>query len=159
MTFCVASTFLQELYDDVTRQFLRRTGIKWIFQTPRSPWKGEFFEQLIGVVKWTLATTLRCKMFNKKQLQTFMKEAEAVVNNNPLMYTGDMHEDEALTPSHLIRNVIHLLLSVVPHEDMHQTLTTTQLHHQYFRLTETLDHFKCYSREGYLRSLQEWHDL
>ncbi|XP_064106914.1 uncharacterized protein LOC135215890 [Macrobrachium nipponense] len=161
MIFHAASNFLQEMYDeDVTRQFLHRTGIRCIFQTLRSPWKGGFLERLIGVVKRTLATTLCHNIFSEEQLPTLIKESEAVVNNRPLMYTRDKCEDEALTPSHLIHgDVVRLLPPMVPHEDMHLTLTTHQLCPQYFQLTETLYNLKCYWREGYLKSLQERHNL
>ncbi|XP_068236932.1 uncharacterized protein [Palaemon carinicauda] len=58
-TFKTASHLLQGLYEeDEVRQFLRRTGIQWRFQTPRAPWKGGFFERLIGVTKRTLRIAL-----------------------------------------------------------------------------------------------------
>ncbi|XP_064120182.1 uncharacterized protein LOC135224786 [Macrobrachium nipponense] len=107
-----------------------------------------------------LATTLRWNLFNEEQFQTLIKEAKAVANNHPLMYTGDMREDKALIPLHLIRqDVVRLLPPVVPHKEMHPTLTTDQLLHQYFWLTETLSRFKKYWREGYLKSMQERHNL
>ncbi|XP_064099375.1 uncharacterized protein LOC135210402 [Macrobrachium nipponense] len=156
VAFSDVSTFLQEMYDEgVTKQFLRKTGIRWIFQTPRSPWKGGFFERLIGVVKRTLATALHCNLFSEEQLRTLIKEAEAVVNIHPLMYTGDMREDQALTSSHLICGDVIRLLPPVVLKDVHLTLTTRQLRQQYFRLTESLDRLKHYWREGYLKSLRE----
>ncbi|XP_064106837.1 uncharacterized protein LOC135215817 [Macrobrachium nipponense] len=126
MTFRAASTCLQEVCDeDVAKVFLCHMGIKWVSQTPQSPRKVGFFERLIRVVKRTLATTLRRNLLTEEQLRTLIKEAEAAVNNRPLMYSGDMHmhEDEALTPSHLILGDVRLLPLMVPHEDMHMILT------------------------------------
>ncbi|XP_064104040.1 uncharacterized protein LOC135213871 [Macrobrachium nipponense] len=88
-------------------------------QIIRSSWKWGFFERLIEVVKSTLATALRRNVFSEEQLRTLIKEAKAVVNNRPLMYTGDMRDDEVLTQSHLIGgDVVRLLPPVVPHKDM-----------------------------------------
>ncbi|XP_066974320.1 uncharacterized protein [Macrobrachium rosenbergii] len=114
---------------------------------------------MVGVVKRTLATTLRCAIFLEEQLRTLIKKAEVVINNRPLMYAGDTRENEVLTPSHLIRsNMICLLPPVVPHEEMYATLTSRQLRHIYFCLTETLERFKTLWRDGYLKSLRERHD-
>ncbi|XP_068204683.1 uncharacterized protein [Palaemon carinicauda] len=89
-TFKTASHLLQGLYEeDGVQQFLRRTGIKWRFQTPRAPWKGGFFERLIGVTKRTLQIALGKKYLPDTHVLTLVKGAEAVVNNRPLMYSGD----------------------------------------------------------------------
>ncbi|XP_068237045.1 uncharacterized protein [Palaemon carinicauda] len=103
-TFKTASNLLQGLYEkDEVQQFLRKTGIEWRFQTPHAPWKGGFFERLIGVTKRVLQIALRKKYLPDAHVLTLVKEAMAVVNNRPLMYSGDKCEDEVLTPSHLVR--------------------------------------------------------
>ncbi|XP_068229428.1 uncharacterized protein [Palaemon carinicauda] len=103
-TFKTASNLLHGLYEeDEVQQFLRKTGIEWRFQTPRAPWKGGFFELLIGVTKRTLQIALGKKYLPDANVLTLVKEAEAVVNNRPLMYSGDKCEDEVLTTSHLVR--------------------------------------------------------
>ncbi|XP_068209224.1 uncharacterized protein [Palaemon carinicauda] len=85
-TFKTASHLLQGLYkEDEVKQFLRRTGIQWRFQTPRAPWKGGFFERLIGVTKRTLQRALGQKYLPNAHVLTLVKEAGAVVNNPPLM--------------------------------------------------------------------------
>ncbi|XP_064093249.1 uncharacterized protein LOC135206007 [Macrobrachium nipponense] len=102
-TFKTASNLLQGLYEeDEVQQFLRRTGVEWRFQTPRAPWKGGFFERLIGVTKRALQIALGRKHLPEAHVLTLVKEAEAVVNNRPLMYSGDKCEDEVLTPSHIL---------------------------------------------------------
>ncbi|XP_066969179.1 uncharacterized protein [Macrobrachium rosenbergii] len=84
MVFRAASTFLHEVYkEDVTQQFLCERGIRWTFQTPRSPWKGGFFERMVRVVKRALATMLRHAIFSEEQLmRTLTKGAEAVINKD-----------------------------------------------------------------------------
>ncbi|XP_064088208.1 uncharacterized protein LOC135202644 [Macrobrachium nipponense] len=127
---------------------------------PRSPWKGGFFERLIGVVKHMLETTLQCNVFSENHLCSLVKEAEAIVNHCPIMYTGDIRKDEVLTPSHLIRvDLVRLLPPVVPHEEVYQTMTTKPLRHKYFQLTEALECFKQCWQLGYLRLLQERHNF
>ncbi|XP_066964339.1 uncharacterized protein [Macrobrachium rosenbergii] len=128
-TFCTTSIFLQDIYDkDNTQQFLRKCRIQLTFQTLRAPWKGGFLECLIRVVKHTLEVSFRCKIFNEEQVQTKIKEAEAVVNNRPLMHAGDSCQNKILTPSHLIRvSMICLMPPVVPvmnQISVHQVLSS-----------------------------------
>ncbi|XP_064083059.1 uncharacterized protein LOC135199074 [Macrobrachium nipponense] len=115
VTFRRGSSFLREVYEeDMMKLFIRKTGIKWIFQTPRSPWKEGFFERLVRVVKQKLAIALRRNVFTEEQLCMLIKKTRAVITSCPLMYAGDTREAEVLTPSHLIRgDVIRLLTPVV----------------------------------------------
>ncbi|XP_066958884.1 uncharacterized protein [Macrobrachium rosenbergii] len=159
-TFRAADTFLREIYhQEETQQYLRNTGIRWHFQTPRSPWKGGFFERMIGVVKRTQRRLIRRNIFHPEQVRKLVKGAEAVISNRPLMYLGDERDDGVITPSHLIRgDLLRPLPPVTPHEGMWDTLTTKQLRHRYFCLTAALSGFKDYWRDGYLRVLLERHD-
>ncbi|XP_068237899.1 uncharacterized protein [Palaemon carinicauda] len=138
-TFKTASKLLQGLYEgDEVQQFLRKTGIEWSFQTPRAPWKGGFFERLIGVTKRTLQIALGKKYLPDAHVLTLVKEAEAVVNNRPLMYSGDKCEDEVLTPSHLVRgNIMNLMAPILPDDDLSATFTSRRLRDRYLKLTHS----------------------
>ncbi|XP_068250754.1 uncharacterized protein [Palaemon carinicauda] len=128
-TFKTASNLLQGLYEeDEVQQFLRRRGIHWRFQMPGAPWKGGFFERLIGVTKRTLQIALGKKYLPDTHVITLVKEAEAVVNNRPLMYSGDKCEDEVLTPSHLLRgHPVHLTAPILPEDHLNATFTSQRL--------------------------------
>ncbi|XP_064110291.1 uncharacterized protein LOC135218079 [Macrobrachium nipponense] len=159
-TFKTASNLLQGLYEeDEVQQFLRRTGVEWQFQSPRAPWKGGFFERLIGVTKRALMIALGRKYLPEAHVLTLVKEAEAVVNNRPLMYSGDKCEDEVLTPSHLVRgHLINLMAPVLPDEDLNATFTSRRLRDRYLKLTETLKAFRERWRKEYLSALRGRHD-
>ncbi|XP_064081970.1 uncharacterized protein LOC135198329 [Macrobrachium nipponense] len=159
-TFKTASNLLQGLYEeDEVQQFLRRTGVEWRFQTPRAPWKGGFFERLIGVTKRALQIALGRKYLPEAHVLTLVKEAEAVVNNRPLMYSGDKCEDEVLTPSHLVRgHLINLMAPVLPDEDLNATFTSRRLQDRYLKLTDTLKAFRERWRKEYLSALRARHD-
>ncbi|XP_068231979.1 uncharacterized protein [Palaemon carinicauda] len=143
-TFKTASNLLQGLYEeDEVQQFLRKTGIEWRFQMPRAPWKGGFFERLIGVTKRVLQIALGKKYLPDVHVLTLVKEAEAVVNNKPLIYSGDKCEDEVLTPSHLVRgSPINLMAPLLPDDLLNATFTSRRLRDRYLKLTDSLKAFR-----------------
>ncbi|XP_045171095.1 uncharacterized protein LOC123533510 [Mercenaria mercenaria] len=64
---------------------------------------GGFYERLVGFVKRALRKTLGRKMLTLFQMQTLIKEVEAVVNSRPLVYVcDDVNSDITLTPSHFL---------------------------------------------------------
>ncbi|XP_068250270.1 uncharacterized protein [Palaemon carinicauda] len=159
-TFKTASNLLQELYEeDEVQQFLRKTGIEWHFQTPHAPWKGGFFERLIGVTKRTLHIAVGKKYLSDAHVLTLVKEAVAVVNNRPLVYSGDKCEDEVLTPSHLVRgNMVNLMVPILPDDHLNATFTSRRLSDRYLKLTDTLKAFWERWRKEYLSSPRARHD-
>ncbi|XP_068200677.1 uncharacterized protein [Palaemon carinicauda] len=159
-TFKTASNLLQGLYEeDEVQQFLRKTGIEWRFQTPHAPWKGGFFERLIGVTKRVLQIALGKKYLPNTHVLTLVKEAEAVVNNRPLMYSGDKCEDEVLTPSHLVRgSPINLMALILPDDHLNATFTSRRLRDHYLKLTDSLKAFRERWRKEYLSALRARHD-
>ncbi|XP_068233729.1 uncharacterized protein [Palaemon carinicauda] len=143
-TFKTASHLLQGLYEeDDVQLFLRRTGIKWRFQTPRAPWKGGFFERLIGVTKRILQIAFGKKYLPDAHVLTLVKKTEAVVNNRPLMYSGDKCEDEVLTPIYLLRgHPVHLMAPILPDEHLNATFTSRRLRDRYLKLIDSLKAFR-----------------
>ncbi|XP_064091630.1 uncharacterized protein LOC135205195 [Macrobrachium nipponense] len=91
-TFRSANHFLQGLYEEDNVQEFLQTGIQWHFQMPQAPWKGGFFERLIRIAKRMLEVAFQKKSFPEEHVRTLVKEAKGVVNNRPLMYTGDGHD-------------------------------------------------------------------
>ena len=78
-------------------------GVKWTFIVELAPWMGGFYERLVSLVKRALRKTLNRKLLSFIQLQTVLKEVEAVVNARPLIYVGDdINSSITLTPRHFL---------------------------------------------------------
>ena len=122
------------------RRYLQEHEIKWRFQTPRSPWKGGHFERLISTVKSSLVVSLRNKELNDEQFRTAVAESQAVVNSRPLTYLASGLEEEALTPSHLLRGTSIRTLPVISPPNDGEVSKRAQ--HQRFLLVQSLKQFK-----------------
>ena len=58
---------------------------------------------MVGIVKRSLRKSVGCKLLTLIQLQTLIKEVEAVVNTRPLVYVNDdINSTITLTPSHFL---------------------------------------------------------
>ena len=74
-------------------------GIKWKFTTEYAPWKGGFYERLIGLTKRSLRKSLENLTVTNTELITLLVEIEAVINSRPFTYVNDdINSSEALTP-------------------------------------------------------------
>ncbi|VDO05063.1 unnamed protein product [Haemonchus placei] len=78
------------------QNYLSNEGIKWKFITPLSPWKGGFYERMIGVMKSTLKRITRKKSIHENEFITVIPECEAMVNSRPLTYSGSTVEDSVI---------------------------------------------------------------
>ena len=83
--------------------YASNVGVKWNFIVELAPWMGGFYERLVGLVKRALRKTINRKLLSFIQLQTVLKEVEAVVNSRPLVYvSGDIDSTLALSPKHFL---------------------------------------------------------
>lgn len=83
-------------------QFCIKNKIKWKFIVELAPWFGGVYERLIGLVKHCLRRTIDKHILNESQLQTVLKEIEAVLNCRPLTSVGQDIE-HILTPADFLR--------------------------------------------------------
>lgn len=91
------------LSDKDIQNFVSNVDIKWTFIVELAPWMGGFYERLVGLVKRSLRKTVGRKRLALVQLQTLIKEVEAVVNSRPLIYYGDdLNSTISLTPAHFL---------------------------------------------------------
>ncbi|XP_053380514.1 uncharacterized protein LOC128548907 [Mercenaria mercenaria] len=89
------------LHSDEVQTYASNSRITWNFITELAPWMGGYYERLVGIVKKVFRKTLGRRLLTLIQLQTLVKEAEAVVNSRPLVYVGDdVNSSITLTPSH-----------------------------------------------------------
>ena len=78
-------------------------GIKWSWNPPLGSHFGVVFESLIKVAKKTLKVIVGNAGLNDDELQTAIKEVEALMNSRPLSYEGtDPRDEPVLTPSHFL---------------------------------------------------------
>ena len=64
-------------------------GIEWNFIVELAPWMGGFYERLVGTVKGALKKSIGKICLTEKKLETFLTEAEAVINSRPLVCVGE----------------------------------------------------------------------
>lgn len=77
--------------------------IKWNFTVELAPWMGGFYEFLVGLAKRALRKTLGRKLLTLIQMQTLLKEIEAILNSHPLVYVSeDINSSITLTPRHFL---------------------------------------------------------
>ena len=94
MQFRASSTVLDRIWNKIQQSDeimsnVSNAGIKWRFNVELAPWMGGFYERLIGLVKTSLRKTIERRLLTTVQLQTLLKEIEAVLNSRPLVYVGD----------------------------------------------------------------------
>jgi hypothetical protein len=101
--------------EDLLTERLKDENIEFKFQPANSPWYGAIFERMIGVFKALIRRTLQRKLLNQSDLEVFVKEVAAVVNDRPLtVSSNDLDDGLPLSPNKLLfgRNLIPL-----PHGD------------------------------------------
>ncbi|VDO87474.1 unnamed protein product [Heligmosomoides polygyrus] len=77
---------------------------RWKFITPLSPWKGGFYERLVGLVKSSLKKTIHRRTLDLWNFQTLITEIEATLNTRPItpVLTNATEEGFVLRPIDLI---------------------------------------------------------
>ena len=77
--------------------------IQWLFNPPSSPHMGGSWERMIRTVKEAMFAIIKDRILTDFQMLTLFSEVENIVNNRPLTYLSEDHEDlEALTPNHFL---------------------------------------------------------
>ena len=76
-------------------------GIRWNWNPPLGLQFGGVFESLFKVAKKTLKGVVGNAGMTDDELQTAIKEVEALMNSRPLTYEGaDPRDEPVLTPNH-----------------------------------------------------------
>ncbi|XP_045201835.2 uncharacterized protein LOC123555228 [Mercenaria mercenaria] len=106
--FKAASSIVDQIWrktisSEEVQTYVSNARITWIFIIELSPWMGGFYERLVGLVKRVFRKALGRRLLTLIQLQTLVKEAEAVINSRPLVYVGDdVNSSITLTPNHFL---------------------------------------------------------
>ncbi|KAL6722921.1 hypothetical protein Aduo_017989 [Ancylostoma duodenale] len=93
-TFCSANDTLQEVIYarssvEKLSDFFANRKITWKFITPLSPWKGGFYERLVGLFKSAFRKAVHRSLLPLQEFQTLVFEVEAVLNARPLTSIRD----------------------------------------------------------------------
>ncbi|XP_075151868.1 uncharacterized protein LOC142225894 isoform X1 [Haematobia irritans] len=96
---------------------LTALGIKWIFNTPLNPSEGGVWERLVQSVKKALYKMLKEQSPKLDTLQSFLIEAENIVNSRPLTHLPVTPEDpDPLTPNHFLLGCTNSTQTPAPYE-------------------------------------------
>ena len=146
------------LRDEEIQSYVATEGIEWRWVTEYSPWKGGFYERLVGIAKRACKKALGKCMVSKEQLETLIVEIEAIMNSRPLLYVNDdVGSGQPLTPGHFLSvNCMHGTPNIDELYNPDESSCDSLL--QSWRIGQThLDVFwKIWSTE-YMQSLRETH--
>ena len=155
-----ARFFEDKLSNGEVKAYMLEHKIVWKFISPRSPWQGGFYERMIGLVKSCLKKVLYKKKVTYDELQTFVSEVEARVNNRPLTYLTDERDCiEPLTPSHFLHGRTLEVLPPLIVEDPADPLymDVSKLNKMYSYMSGLASKFDKLWHNEYLLSLREKH--
>ena len=106
--FKLGNSVISRIWKHVVRSvdiqsYVADTGITWKFITEMAPWKGGFYERLVGLTKRSLRKALGHSSVTSAELVTLLMEVEAVINSRPLTYIdSDVNSGQTITPSHFL---------------------------------------------------------
>ncbi len=93
----------EKLNFDKIQETFTNSMSQWHFNPPLAPHMGGSWERLIQTVKKILRKTMPTRTPTQKMFETYLIEAEHIINSRPLTYVHlDHSEDEVLTPNHFL---------------------------------------------------------
>ena len=94
---------LQDWVQELIHSDLLRKGIDWHFSPPAASHWGGVWERMIRSVRRVLGALVKEQSLTDECLETFMIEAERIINNRPLVpVTDDSSDLDAITPAKLL---------------------------------------------------------
>ncbi|KIH53908.1 integrase core domain protein [Ancylostoma duodenale] len=159
-TFRSASDTLHVIYtraavEKLTSEFTKRK-ITWKFITPLSPWKGGFYERLVGLFKSAFRKSVRRTLLPLQQFQTLVFEIEAVLNARPLLSIRD-----TCTAPHVLKPIDFISpevdLEIPPSERSLASFPSHRLAGWYRETVSILDRFWNIWYKDYLSTIADRH--
>ena len=144
-TFIAGETFLLDMQQDPSvQEYLASKNVRWKHQMPRSPWMGGHFERLVRTIKASLATAISRKLLTLEEFTTIVKEAENIVNSQPLTYQSDESRDVPLLPSQLAwgRDLTLMPPLLQPGDPLGEDYDAKATRAQYVLLSNALERFR-----------------
>ena len=136
------------------QSFCSEQGITWNFNLDGAPWRGDFWERLIGMVKSCLKKSIGREKLSFTELLTVLFEVENVLNNRPLFFVYDDDVSDFLTPNCLLygRN-LDCENKIV--EEIDFGVIGSDLWERNFALQNVVEHFWSVWYREYLNGLRE----
>ncbi len=166
-TFTSADDELKRLYglvsDDKSQRLFAEKRIRFVHTPVQASWFGGVHERMIGVCKSAIKKTLGKSLVPLEELQTIVKEVQAIVNNRPLTYTSsDIDEIEPITPNHLIFGREIKLVPWDNNVDLNEEFdpsigTKPAIEKLAHRRAQLIEHFRKRFYDEYLATLRERH--
>ena len=146
--------------DEDIQSYASNEGIEWKYITEYSPWKGGFYERLVGMVKRSLRKTLGKSKVSGQQLTTIITEIEAITNSRSLIYlTDDINSTQTLTPAHFLSISSQTGTPEIMEEYCPRETTSTTLMNKWKKGQMYLNRFWKLWITEYLQGLREWQNL
>ena len=87
----------------IVKAHLNEFRIEWKFISPRAPWHGGFWKQMVGRTKSSLKKVFGRALVSLSELQTIVVKIESRINDRLLTYASDDSTDlQPLSPSQLL---------------------------------------------------------
>ncbi|VDO34940.1 unnamed protein product [Heligmosomoides polygyrus] len=153
--------------DKAVKDFGTARGLQWRFITPLSPWKGGFYERLVGSVKTALKKTTHKNILDLWNLQTLLTEIEATINTRPLTPLTGSAADGALVlrpidlinPQFTLGHLENPTAKVTSSDHFANSDSQEFLVSQYSILRDSLQTFWELWQKDYLQALAERNQL
>ncbi|KAL6740660.1 hypothetical protein Aduo_013999 [Ancylostoma duodenale] len=160
-TFCSANDTLQEVIYarssvEKLSDFFANRKITWKFITPLSPWKGGFYERLVGLFKSAFRKAVHRSLLPLQESQTLVFEVEAVLNARPLTSIRDTSTaPQVLKPIDFISPEVEL--QIPPSERSSESFPSHRLTDWYRGTISALNQFWNIWYRDYLSLLADRH--
>lgn len=139
----------------LTNTYCIENNIKWRFIPQLAPWFGGYYERLVALVKHCLKRTLQKHLLNDSQINTIIKEIEAILNTRPLTCV-DSEMIHILKPADFLTMGNCITTDMTYKEtSLEGTTTKVDLVRGWKRGQKILEEFKEIFLNRYLPSLRE----
>ena len=159
-TFKKAEKLLKE-YDEIMngkkfKDYLIENDVNWKYIVDRAAWWGGFYERLMKTIKNPLKKILGRSLLNFDEMQTVLKEVEAMVNSRPLTFVSDEPDDMSyLTPASFLigRKVTSIPVKPMKGKEPAGNLSRKELNQMLMNQNKALNQLWKMWKEEYVRNL------
>ncbi|KAK6750874.1 hypothetical protein RB195_002690 [Necator americanus] len=150
-----STIYNRKAIEKISTQLANRK-IEWRFITPLSPWKGGFYERLVGLFKSAFKKAIKHTLLPLSQFQTLVAEIEAVLNSRPLLSISDTSSSpHVLRPIDFVSPQVELQLPSPHHNPLY--IPPNRLSEWYKETLAVLNNFWDIWYKDYLSAISARH--
>lgn len=142
-------------------RFLAEKKIEVRHITPISPWKGGFYERLVGVAKKLIRKASDRKLYYWSEFITVLVEVEAIMNSRPIVKNPcDIADHPAIRPIDFIHPYARLAFpseTVYEKSEFEETVTEEEAGRIFVRMNAHFENLWREWRSKYLAELRDYH--